>query len=338
MLVVLIATPVAVGLLLGALVAFVLQPFFDRLRLSRLSSAQAAAICAFASSGFIGASILGVGLLLVSRGLVLLKALPDALAPGGALHPLAERVAALLGTLHLAPDDPLARLREGVGSLAYHTSGLATGCAKAGAFALLTLLFLGLATYFSLLHWPAIVRRAERDLPFAPAHTRALFAEFRNVGRQILFGTVSAGLLQGLLAGLGCWLTGVPEATFIGALTAAVSQLPGVGATLIWLAVGAFQILTGHVTSGIVELVYGAVVVSATVDYVIRPRLVGQSHLPAVFTFVGLFGGVAVFGPIGLIVGPVVVSLCFAVLRIYDEEVLSELQVAAEQRSPTAPS
>jgi predicted PurR-regulated permease PerM len=319
-----VAMPVAVGLLLGSLVAFVLQPFFEQLLRLRLRPAPAAAICSAGSVFFIGAAILGVGFLLVSRGIDLVKALPAAVASGGMLHPLALRVATVMDKLHIAPGDPLSRVREGVGSLVYHTSGLATGVVGAVGFALLALLFLGLAAYYVLLHWSAIVAQAERDLPFDPKHTRALFGEFHNVGRQILFGTVSAGLLQGLLAALGYWMTGVSEAPFLGALTAVLSLVPGIGATLVWLPVGLFRVFTGHVGAGIAELAYGAVVVGIAIDYVVRPRLVGRDNLPAVFTFIGLIGGVAVFGLIGLILGPVLVSLCVAVLKIYHDEIVSD--------------
>jgi predicted PurR-regulated permease PerM len=321
---------VAVGILLGALVAFVLQPFFVFLRRHRLSPVPAAAISAAGSVAFIGAWILGVGFILISRGLVLVAALPEAVAPGGSLHPLAKQVARMIGTLHVAPaDDPLSRVREGIGSVAYHTTGLAAGVGNAIASTGLTLFFLGLAVYYVLLNWPDVIARAERGLPFDPLHTRALFGEFKVVGKQVLFGTVSTGLIQGVLATLGFWITGVPEAIFLGAVTAAVSLLPGIGVMLVWFAMGVFRILTGHVAGGVTELIWGAVVVSLIVDTVIRPRLVGRGHLPAIFTFVGLIGGVQVFGLIGLIVGPVVVSLCVALLRIYDREVVLEGEAEA---------
>jgi predicted PurR-regulated permease PerM len=319
-----VAKPVATGLLLGALVAFVLQPLFNRLRRKRLGPVPAAVLCSVGSLLLIAAALAGVGFILVSRGLVLIEALPAAVAPDGVLHPLAEHAGRLLAALHVAPGDAMARVRAGIGGLALQTAGFAADLTGAVGSALLMLLFLGLTTFYVLLRWPAMVTRAERDLPFDPMHTRALLGEFHKVGREILFGTVAAGLLHGLLAGLGCWMTGVPEATFWGALTAILSLVPGIGTALVWLSVGVFRVLTGHVVSGVIEVAYGAVVVGLLVDYVVRPRLVGRGHLPALLTLVGLLGGVVVFGLIGLIVGPVLVSLCVAVIDIYDREVVSE--------------
>jgi len=69
---------------------------------------------------------------------------------------------------------------------------------------------------------------------------------------------------------------------------------------------------------GILELIWGAVMVGILADYVIRPRLVGAAgHLPSIVTFAALLGGVQVFGLKGLIVGPVLMSLAIAVLRLY---------------------
>ena len=190
---------------------------------------------------------------------------------------------------------------------------------------LLTVLFVALSMYYVLRHWNDIVSRAELDLPLAPQHTRALFGQFRRVGSAVLRGTVVAGAVQGVLAGVGFWVCGVPNPAFFGALTAAASLVPGIGTVAVWLGAGIYLIATHHVVAGIVELIYGALVVGILTDYVIRPRLVGDTtNVPAVLTFVSLFGGVEVFGLVGLIVGPVIVTLCIAVLKTYEQELGAE--------------
>ena len=79
----------------------------------------------------------------------------------------------------------------------------------------------------------------------------------------------------------------------------------------------------GSPTMGIVELLWGALVVVGFSDYVIRPRLVGDEGMPAVLTFLALFGGLEVLGLPGLIAGPVLMALAVAVLRLYAREVRS---------------
>ena len=70
-----------------------------------------------------------------------------------------------------------------------------------------------------------------------------------------------------------------------------------------------------------VELIYSALTVGIASDYFIRPRLVGrEKSIPSIFMFIALFGGVSVFGVIGLILGPVTVTLSLAILRTYERE------------------
>jgi len=72
---------------------------------------------------------------------------------------------------------------------------------------------------------------------------------------------------------------------------------------------------------GILELCWGGVVVVGVSDYLIRPRLIGaSSSMPALLTFASLFGGVEVFGLAGLLVGPLVMSVSFALLRIFAKD------------------
>jgi predicted PurR-regulated permease PerM len=120
---------------------------------------------------------------------------------------------------------------------------------------------------------------------------------------------------------VGYWITGVPEAAFLGAATAVASLVPGVGTLIVWVPAGIFLIATGHPVMGVLELVWGSLVVVGASDYVIRPRLVGgHGTMPPLLTFAALFGGVEVFGLAGLIVGPLIMSVSFAVLKIFAQD------------------
>ena len=89
---------------------------------------------------------------------------------------------------------------------------------------------------------------------------------------------------------------------------------------MVWIPAGVFLFATGHPGWGITELIWGALIVVGFSDYVIRPHLVGGETLPVLLVFIALFGGLEVFGLGGLIVGPIVVSLAVAVLRLYARE------------------
>jgi predicted PurR-regulated permease PerM len=110
--------------------------------------------------------------------------------------------------------------------------------------------------------------------------------------------------------------------------------VPALGTLLVWVPVGVGLIVSGHVGAGVFELIWGALVVGVVSDYVIRPKLVGGSgHVPTLLTFISLFGGVKLFGLMGLIVGPVIASVALALVRTYDREMCDvDVEEALSQR------
>jgi predicted PurR-regulated permease PerM len=317
-----LAMPVGVGLFLGVVLAFVLEPINSRLRKRNFKAGTAALICSLGATVVVASTVIGVTTLLVTRGIAMIGVLRETLAPGGHLRAFAESAMNRLSSLHVNAGDVTQRLESEAGTLASRAANFAAQIAGITFSGFLTLLFMALAAHFVLHYWSDIVSRAEHVLPFEERHTHALLEQFRVVGREVLLGTVVTGVAQGVLAAFGYWVTGVPEPAFFGALTALASLIPGVGTLLIWVPVGAVQILTGHSVAGLVEITYSALTVGIVSDYVIRPRLVGRKkNVPSVLMFIALFGGVEVFGIIGLIVGPVLMTLCLAVLRTYERQV-----------------
>ncbi len=316
-----VALPVGAGLLLGGFVGFSMQPVYERLT-RRYRPGSAAFACAAGSGAAIAGSLGALGYLFIERGAALVERLPALLARGGPVTRFVERAARQLVAVRLRPGEIDEKLNEHVAELASGVPGAAAMVASAALNALLTLFFMTITTYFVLRRWDRLVRRAELLLPLHPRHTRALFVQLRDVGRHVLVGTVLTGLAQGALAAVGYWATGAPQPGFFGALTAVASLVPAVGTLLVWAPIGAYLVATGHPVAGACELAYGALVVVGFSDYLLRPKLVGDEEaVPALLTFVALFGGVEVFGLIGLVLGPVIVTLAVAMLRTYYEEV-----------------
>ena len=315
-----IAMPVSVGIFLGTLMAFTLQPLYERLKL-RVRPAVAALITVFASMIGIAASTFGLAYLFVTKGVVLTRELIAMVRPGGPASGLLDHLTARAAKLGIPPETIEEKLRDGASDAAARAASIAEVMVGATASAVLGLFFAMLTMYFILRNWPKIAIRAQAMLPIRPDYTRALFEEFRSVGRTTLLGTLVTGLAQGLLATIGYVISGVPQPVFFGAATAVASLIPAVGTMLVWVPAGVVLIATGHLGRGVLELAWGLAVIVCVSDYIIRPRLVGgEGTMPALITFAALFGGVEVFGLKGLILGPVLMSLAVAVLRIYAEE------------------
>lgn len=316
-----IMRPVGVGILIGTLMAFSLQSYYERLaKRTGRSSLTALGLVLASALGLLGA-IGGISLLLITRGVVIAHSLIVALSPGGALREFAQKLATRLGPLQFQPDEMAAKLRDAAADLASRAASIAAAVATIAFDMMLALFFAIMTLSFMLSRWPAIALRIEGMLPLRPLYTRSLLEELQRVGRTTLLGTVVTGLAQGAFAGVGFWITGVPEAAFLGAATALASLIPGVGTLLVWLPAGIFLIATGHPAMGILELCWGGVVVVGVSDYLIRPRLVGaHGSMPALLTFAALFGGVEVFGLAGLLVAPLIMSVSFTLLRIFAKD------------------
>jgi predicted PurR-regulated permease PerM len=317
-----LALPISSGLFLGTLLAFSLLRVYERLSI-RLGRPTIAAVTLAIGSGIatVGGLLVLVYFIIV-RGVVAAGTLSHEFEPEGAFRKGLARFEEATRTSPFGPIDVTNRVRGAAAEAASKLTDLIPAVAGATFSALLTLFFTVMTAFFVLRHWTEILARAERMLPLHPLHTRVVLAEFQKVGKEVFIGTMLTGLAQGFLAGVGYWIGGVPEPALLAALTAVCSVVPAVGTLLVWVPVGVGLIVSGHPGAGIFELLWGALVVGILSDYVIRPRLVGgRGHVPTLLTFISLFGGVKVFGLLGLIVGPVVASVALALVRTYDREI-----------------
>jgi predicted PurR-regulated permease PerM len=242
---------------------------------------------------------------------------------------LGPRTTRLLAAFGVNRDALAERLQGQLGHVANLAAQAAGFLVQASAGLVLTIVVALWTMNAVLLDWPRIARHLERLLPLNPRHTRALVAEFRDVGRRAFVGSVTTAVVQGVLAGIGFVMTGVPQAVTWGALLALLSFVPVIGVPLVWVPAAVWLLTTGHVARAILLTAWSLVIVMAMNDYVIRPRLVGrqgQGGAHPLLMLVGLLGGISVFGVAGVIVGPVIVSLFVATARIYERERDADLE------------
>jgi predicted PurR-regulated permease PerM len=313
--------PVGLGVLLGLFLAFIVRPMYERLT-RRWPPAAAALVMVVGTTLAIALSFSAFVTILVHDGTILGHKALEALGPNGGAQRLAVDVNAVTSRLGLSSAELQAKTRAAIEGATSRAAGIAASVAALTGSTMLGLFFEMLTMYFVLRRWDAVVTTAQELLPLRPDYTLKLLAEFRRVGRTTLLSTIFIGLVQGALATIGYWIAGLPEPLFFGAVTTLASLVPGIGATLVWLPASIVLALLGHLWMGIFLALWGVVVLSAVPDYVIRPRLVGSSsgELPALVTFIGLLGGTAVLGLKGLIIGPVLMTMAIAVLRIYRDE------------------
>jgi predicted PurR-regulated permease PerM len=315
-----LALPFATGILLGTLLAFTLDPVYRAL-VRRSRSPSTASLITIASATLLILGALSAFLTqFVTRTVSLANTLRAQLHNHGALSVWIDTATGWLGRSGLSTENLTDQLEAGIGEIASRSATIAASLAS-GAFSMLLGLFFAVLTmHLVLRYWPRMAQAIVVISPLDPEHTSDLLAEFRRVGSMTISGTVLTGVAQGLLATLGFWITGVPRPIFFGIATALCSLIPAVGTLLVWVPAGLYLFAMAHPAKAIIELVWGALIVVGMSDYLIRPRLVGDEAMPALMVFIALFGGIEELGLRGLIVGPVLMSLAVAVLRLYSAD------------------
>jgi predicted PurR-regulated permease PerM len=136
--------------------------------------------------------------------------------------------------------------------------------------------------------------------------------------RAVVFGIILTALAQGVLAGLGYWMAGVPTPALWGLITALVSLIPFLG-PVVWVSLSIGLLAHGETQAAIGLFLWGALVVS-WVDNLIRPLVIsGPTRIPFLLVFLGVLGGINAFGLIGLFLGPVLLGVTLAIWREWVE-------------------
>ncbi len=174
--------------------------------------------------------------------------------------------------------------------------------------------------FYLLIEKNRIIKFVRNILPFSKKNSTKLIDESGKVTKAILIGQVLTAIIQGLLGMLSFLVVGINGAFFWGIIMIILSVIPVIGAFLIRLPEGLFLLREGQVWQGVFVLVWGALVVSQ-VDNIVRPKLVNKfANIHPLETFLGVIIGLTTFGIVGLILGPLIVSLFRTLIRVYVSE------------------
>lgn len=175
--------------------------------------------------------------------------------------------------------------------------------------------------FYLLIQKDIFLREFKNFLPFSKNGSDMLASQSSDIIKAVLIGQVLTAVIQGVLGMVSFIIAGVNGAIFWGIIMIVLSIIPMVGAFLIWVPVGLFLLLDGYLWQGIFVLAWGALVVSQ-IDNLIRPKLVNKfsSNIHPLETFLGIFIGLLYFGIIGIIVGPLMISIFKVVVMVFRKE------------------
>ena len=169
--------------------------------------------------------------------------------------------------------------------------------------------------FFVLRDGPAMAQQVVSLLPIEGERRSLLQRHLTDMTRAVFLGLGLTAVAQGMLLGVGFWIAGLPSPLVFGVLGIILALVPMVGPAVLWIP-GAIWLATRGDTSYAIFLALWGSIVVGLVDNLLRPLLIsGRAEVPTLAVFIGVIGGLAAFGFIGLFVGPIVLGLLIALFR-----------------------
>jgi predicted PurR-regulated permease PerM len=187
-----------------------------------------------------------------------------------------------------------------------------------------------LVIFFLLIDQPKLIDYMVRLSPLPDDEDRILIDRFQEIANAILKGNGICGLVQGILGGAAFSILGLNSPLLWGSIMAILAFLPIIGIGLVMIPTSLVLLLNDRVIEGVGLFVF-YLILSVTMEYLVKPKLVGtQVEMHTLLVFLSIIGGLSVYGVLGIIYGPLIISAFLTLSDIY----LKRYSHYLEQRSP----
>lgn len=185
--------------------------------------------------------------------------------------------------------------------------------------------FLIVITLFYLLKdGKKIIRSVTRLSPLNDTYDAMLIKKFTAVIHSVIIGTLTVAIIQGFLVTIGFYFFGVPHGLLWGLVAAIGALIPFIGTTIVLAPAIAYLFLTGNAIAGVGLLAWGTTIVGL-IDNFLAPKLMARgTQIHPLLILFSVLGGIALLGPIGFLAGPLILSLLFSLLEMYQSQLLSQ--------------
>ena len=158
--------------------------------------------------------------------------------------------------------------------------------------------------------------------PLSDKYDEEIFIKIKHTINTTVKGVLLIAVVQGILSGLGLWIFGIPNSTLWGSVSAVASLVPGLGTAVIFIPAIAYMYIAGNIPYAIGLALWGGILVGL-VDNFLGPYLYSRgTEVHSLIMLFAVLGGLSVFGPIGFLFGPLIISLFFALIDIYQNLIL----------------
>lgn len=195
---------------------------------------------------------------------------------------------------------------------------LVAGLADVAPTLIVGLVVASFVIYYGFAEGELFYTKFRHVLPLPDEIEESLFREIRKVTQVVFVGNILVSVVGGLIGAISFIVFGVPNAVFWGFIMIILGILPVVGAPLVWGPAALWLALQGNLFGAVGILVVNGVIVIGYVDNILRPKLIGKvANVHPVVILIGVLGGVEAFGPLGFVIGPLVLAIFIALIRAY---------------------
>ncbi len=297
--------PYVSALLFAVIVTYLFLPV--QKRLTKVTSRNM-------SAGIVVISVLVTLSVIIARGTFILirelrkfyKVLPDLTVPIEGIH---DFEIAGFPVVAEATDLILSRALQYLTDLSFRIPGLVFS----------GLIFFG-SLFYLLREGEELYEYIKERLPFREDQRNRILQKIKKNVDAFIYAEFTIAFLQGIAGGIIFYLLGHPYPVLMATIIGVLALIPVVGPSLIYWPVGIYGLLVGNYVLGIGSIVAGIVVISS-MDYFLRPKITGdRASIHPFIVLLGFLGGIYAFGPAGIIIGPVVLSISIIVI----DEIRSE--------------
>lgn len=179
-----------------------------------------------------------------------------------------------------------------------------------------SLIFL-LAFYYLLKDGEKLKKLVLKLSPLSDTDNEKIFTKLELAVNSVVRGNLIVALIQGISVSVGLTIFGVPNAVLWGMIAAITALIPGVGTSLVMIPAIAYLFLTGEKIAAVSLIIWGVLAVGLIDDF-LGPKIVGHGmKLHPLLVILSVLGGIALFGPMGFLLGPLTLSLLFTLFEIY---------------------
>ena len=189
---------------------------------------------------------------------------------------------------------------------------------------LLSLIVMLFSLYYLLKDGPTLIKKLNYYLMMKKKDYDHFFKRTKEIVHGLTYGYGVVALIQGIMGAIGFTIFGIPSPLFWGLTMMVLALIPVVGATLIWVSAsiiliiqGMLQASTWGIVEGILLFIYGVFFIGS-VEAIVKPKLMGvKAKIHPMITFLGIIGGLVVFGVVGVILGPLLLGLTTVFIENY---------------------